>query len=60
MTGEYSIDEEVAARCSPELIDLIKKLLNVDDTNRITMPEILKHPWVTKDNLAPTKKEPKE
>lgn len=31
---------------SPEAKDLVKRLLTVDPVQRITMPDILRHPWV--------------
>ena len=58
INGEYSIDEEVMKGCSAELIDLLEKMLTVDNGKRITIPEILKHPWIVKDNLGPIKKKP--
>ncbi len=37
---------------SPELRDLVTRLLQKDPDSRITMPEIFRHPWVTLgDNL---------
>lgn len=38
---------------SEELKDLIGKMLVKDPSNRITMPEIKDHPWVTKHGLHP-------
>ena len=31
---------------SPELVDLVSKLLCVDPTRRISLPEVLLHPWL--------------
>jgi serine/threonine protein kinase len=33
------------AACSPEVIDLIKKLLVVDPNERLSAKEALQHPW---------------
>ena len=36
-----------------KLKDLIRQMLVKDPSNRITLPEIKLHPWVTKDGQSP-------
>ena len=45
-SGSYIIGEQV----SDPLADLITKLLHPDDRNRITLRQILKHPWLKSDD----------
>ena len=50
LSGKFKIEEK--DECSPELYDLISKMLEVNVDARITMSEILRHCWfngVTKD-----------
>ncbi|KAI0057176.1 Pkinase-domain-containing protein [Artomyces pyxidatus] len=39
---------------SPEIRDLIKRILTKDTTDRITIPQILAHPWFTMQLTSPT------
>lgn len=45
-TGSYNFDNVKWNDISPEAIDLIKKLLELDPERRITAKEALKHPWI--------------
>ena len=45
MKGQYDFQGEVL---SPEVIDLIKKLMCVSVTKRLSAEEALKHPWLQK------------
>jgi len=45
--GEYKIPEDSQQKLSPEAIDLIKQLLQMDTKKRITLQEVQTHPWVT-------------
>ena len=51
MAGEYKLGDEASESAK----DLLKKILNVDETKRITIDQILQHEWmqniVPKDNL---------
>ena len=42
LNAEYQIPDFV----EPDCADLIRKILNTDPQQRITMPEILAHPWM--------------
>ena len=42
------MDLKEFATCSEEVIDLIKKLLEVDPTIRLNAKQALEHPWFTK------------
>ena len=35
-------------QASPELADLLRKMLKIDPRNRITIGDVARHPWVTK------------
>lgn len=43
VNGEY--EEEPLVHCSPEAKDLIKSLLKLNPSERLTLDECLKHPW---------------
>lgn len=43
--GNYHFRHKEFRACSPEVIDLIKKLLIVDPNDRLSAEEALKHPW---------------
>lgn len=49
-TGLFYIPEFV----SPDAKDLIKRMLVVDPAKRISMAEIMRHPWFTSRPLKPT------
>ena len=38
---------------SPELKDLLTRMFQVEPTHRLSMPELMSHPWMTKS--TPTK-----
>ena len=42
--GKFSMPQDIA----PEAQDLIRRMLTVDPRKRITMPEIIRHPWFNK------------
>lgn len=43
------IESRMSAKLSPELRDLIRKLLDKNPHTRVTISEIKEHPWVTRD-----------
>lgn len=43
--GKYHFRHKEFESCSPEVIDLIKKLLVVDPEKRLSAKEALQHPW---------------
>ena len=47
--GIYKVTGPILARVSPEGVDLVKKLLNVDVERRITANEALHHAWIIKN-----------
>lgn len=51
--GNYEIDPVVSQRISPEIIDLIQKMLTVDYKKRIGLFDIMTHPWLTGEKLPP-------
>lgn len=40
-------------KITPEAKDLIRKMLNMDSTARITASQALAHDWIRKDGVAP-------
>ena len=46
--GKYDFSENIWNRISHEAKDLIKKLLTYDHHDRISVSQILRHPWFTK------------
>lgn len=44
MNGDYKIDWDI--RCSPQLLNLMQRCLEHDDQKRITIAEILRHPFL--------------
>ena len=48
--GEYDIKTPPLDKLSPNALDLMQKLLTVDVNKRITIQEILKHPWFKEQN----------
>ena len=46
--GDYTITDSVKQRVTPECIDLIKRMLTVDRSKRISGDNALKHPWFIK------------
>lgn len=49
MRGEYSMDGSNWAGVSREAKHLIKRMLTVNPQRRITVPQILEHPWIVMD-----------
>ena len=45
LSADYTIPQEAARTTSPELIDLLSRLLVADPKKRATLPEITAHPW---------------
>lgn len=48
--GRYHFHEQYWANISPEAIDLIKCMLVVDQKERWTAEQLLKHPWICLDD----------
>lgn len=44
--GTYYFHQDYWANTSPDAIDLIKKMLCVDQKERATAEDLLKHPWI--------------
>jgi calcium-dependent protein kinase len=44
-SGNYSIPGQIESKLSPECKDILKKLITVDKSKRITGEEALKHAW---------------
>jgi len=52
VNGRYSFPDRDWSTVSNHAIDLIRKLLTVDPTKRLTIEQALQHPWVTgKDTI---------
>ncbi len=51
INGQYDFTQQTLKDYSPEVIDLIKKMLNTNFKNRISMAEILLHPWMKGEKL---------
>ncbi|KAJ8959051.1 hypothetical protein NQ318_022306 [Aromia moschata] len=51
VTGTYKMQGQVWAEVSEAARDLVKRMLVVNPHKRITVTEILNHPWILKDNL---------
>ena len=47
-----SMDPKIPDYASPDLADLVRKLLNKDKKQRITIDKVLKHPWITHDSFG--------
>ncbi|KAE8231951.1 hypothetical protein CF326_g3020 [Tilletia indica] len=50
-SGKFHMPEEV----EPAAKGLIWRMLEVDPTRRITMPDIMRHPWFTNDGREPAR-----
>lgn len=48
-SGTFDFPRQVENILSEESKDLIKRLLRVEPTERISIPEILSHPWIKND-----------
>lgn len=46
--GKFDFSDDVWGAVSPEAKDLIRRLLVVDPRSRLTIPEVLAHPWCKK------------
>ena len=44
--GELKSPVEFAQRCSPDLQSLIRGMLTVEPERRVTLEQILAHPWL--------------
>lgn len=49
--GEFNYPPDVNKRLSKEIKDLIKRILNVNPVNRMTLNEICEHAWVNEKKL---------
>ena len=47
ISGKYEMSPEIGSQLSAEALDLIKQLLITDPKKRISIPEILVHPWIS-------------
>jgi calcium-dependent protein kinase len=45
--GAYEFHADSWDQISPSAKELIRSMLTVDPTRRITLPEVMKHPWIT-------------
>lgn len=45
-SGTYYFHDEYWSNTSPEAIDMIKRMLCVNQTNRWTARQLLQHPWI--------------
>ncbi|KAK4988850.1 hypothetical protein LTR50_003695 [Elasticomyces elasticus] len=52
-SGKRAEDELAYEEVEPELLDLLKKLLTKNPTDRITLEEVKHHPWVVYDIANP-------
>lgn len=50
--GHYSFPKQYWGDVSCEAIDLVKKLLTVDPSKRITLKETLEHPWLKNEDAV--------
>jgi len=48
--GAYHFHDEYWGNTSPEAIDLIKRMLTLDQKKRWTAEQLLKHPWILKSD----------
>ncbi len=48
--GRYHFHEEYWSRISPEAIDLVSKMMTVDQESRWTASQLLQHPWILKED----------
>mmetsp|Transcript_5432 Transcript_5432/g.9579 ORF Transcript_5432/g.9579 Transcript_5432/m.9579 type:complete len:530 (-) Transcript_5432:182-1771(-) len=53
LEGRYDITREPWDRISPEAKDAVQKMLTMDIAARPTAAEMLEHPWIKKDGVAP-------
>lgn len=51
-SGKYDMGDPVWSAVSDDAKDLIKKLLTVDPTKRLTIEGILEHPWMKEGEIA--------
>jgi serine/threonine protein kinase len=48
--GKYHFHDDYWSRISPEAIDLIRKMMTVDQKKRWTSAQLLRHPWIVADD----------
>ncbi len=56
--GEFEFDTDVWDEVSEKAKDLIKKLLTLDISKRITAEEAFNHPWITEFTSKYTQEKP--
>eukprot|EP00975_Prorocentrum_lima_P027794 5844392-Prorocentrum_lima.AAC.1 len=49
MKGKFTLDEAL----SPELKDLLRRMLRINQGERASMPDILNHPWMRMRSTNP-------
>lgn len=52
MTGNYEFEEEYWSSISPEAMDLVKGMLTVNMSQRLTIAQVMAHPWFSKKSFA--------
>lgn len=55
-SGDYDFPDPYWKDITGYAKDLIKKMLTVDPVKRITIPQILQHPWIAAESAASTRK----
>eukprot|EP00794_Sanderia_malayensis_P013796 gene13796-15241_t len=51
LIGYYNFPKKIWGSISPEAIDLVKKLINIDEKKRLTVAEALEHPWLQDEDM---------
>ncbi|CAD6258445.1 unnamed protein product [Miscanthus lutarioriparius] len=53
LRGQLDLSSEPWPHISPGAKDLVKKMLNINPTERLTAFQVLNHPWIKEDGDAP-------
>lgn len=51
VSGRFEFPRRLFKNVSPEAIDLIKRMMTVDESKRISVREALEHPWIVRREL---------
>jgi calcium/calmodulin-dependent protein kinase I len=51
--GSYDFHEEQWSRVSPLAVDMVSRMLTVNQQERWTTEQLLIHPWITSSNTSP-------